>query len=159
MTGGTYITFRLGDELFAFDVRHVREVLELTAVARLPLAPPHLRGVVNVRGSAITVVDLRSKFGLPPVPDTLASRIVVSEVSVDGEPCVIGGLADAVLEVIELAPGEIRPAPSAVMRWRTELVVGIGQRDGRFIIILDAARLFSDAELAIARDQATELAS
>ena len=91
----SYITFRLGEELFALDVAHVREVLDLTPVTKLPLAPAHLRGVVNVRGTAIPVVDLRSKFGLPRVADTVNSRIIVVEIVVDGENCILGGLADA----------------------------------------------------------------
>ena len=72
-----YITFKLGDELFAINVGQVREVLDLSLITRVPTAPPYMRGVVNVRGNAIPVVDLRLKFGLPQAPDTVQTRIVV----------------------------------------------------------------------------------
>ena len=80
-----YITFKIGDELFAIDVVSVREVLELSLITRIPDAPAHLRGMVNVRGEAIPVVDLRAKFGLPPIPDSVHTRIVVLEIEVEGQ--------------------------------------------------------------------------
>jgi len=81
----SYITFKLGDELFAIDVARVREMLDLTEITRVPTAPPYMRGVVNVRGSAVPVVDLRLKFGLPATPDTVNTRIVVLELELDGQ--------------------------------------------------------------------------
>ncbi len=143
-----YITFRLGDELFAVDVVRVREVLDLTQITRVPTAPSYMRGVVNVRGSAIPVVDLRLKFGLPKAPDTVHSRIIVLELTLDGEPCVLGGLADSVHEVIELEPSQINPPPTIAMRWRSELIQGMGRRGDQFMIILDIGKVFeNDAAL------------
>ncbi len=147
-----YITFKLGDELFAIDVAQVREVLELSLITRVPTAPGYLRGVVNVRGKAIPVADLRSKFGLPPARDTLASRIVVMELELDGEPTVVGGIADSVHEVIELEPSQIEPPPRIAMRWRTELIRGMGRRGDDFIIILNIAAAFTFEELRAAAD-------
>ncbi len=146
-----YITFRLGNELFAINVAQVREVLELPQITKVPTAPEYMRGVVNVRGKAIPVVDLRLKFGLPPTPDTVNSRIVVLELELDGETTVVGGIADSVHEVIELEPGQIHPPPRIAMRWRTELIHGMGKRGEEFIIILDMNRVFASGELA-ARD-------
>src|SRR6187431_168011 len=91
-----YITFRLGDELFAIGVVQVREVLDMSVITRVPRAPDYMRGVVNVRGSAIPVVDLRLKFGLPGVADSVNTRIVVLELNLDGETVVVGGIADSV---------------------------------------------------------------
>lgn len=145
-----YITFKLGDELFAIDVAQVREVLELPLITHVPTAPAYMRGVVNVRGKAVPVVDLRMKFGLPPVADTLASRIVVMELDLDGEATVVGGIADSVHEVIELEPGQIEPPPRIAMRWRTELIKGMGRRGDEFIIILDIGAVFTLAELTAA---------
>jgi purine-binding chemotaxis protein CheW len=144
-----YITFKLGDELFAIDVAQVREVLELPPITRVPTAPAYMRGVVNVRGKAVPVVDLRTKFGLPAAEDTLNSRIVVMELDIDGEPTVIGGVADSVQEVIELEPGLIEPPPRIAMRWRTELINGMGRRGDEFIIILNLGAVFSLADLAV----------
>lgn len=155
-----YITFKLGDELFAINVAQVREVLELSQITRVPTAPDYMRGVVNVRGKAIPVVDLRLKFGLPSTTDTVNSRIVVMELELDGEATVVGGIADSVHEVIELEPGQINPPPRIAMRWRTELIEGMGRRGDEFIIILKMQQVFaSDAAALVlgnAGNQSTE---
>ncbi|MFT3784474.1 MAG: chemotaxis protein CheW [Nibricoccus sp.] len=143
-----YLTFRLGEELFAINVFKTREVLDISHITRVPTAPGYLRGVVNVRGNAIPVVDLRTKFGLPAVPDTLNTRIIVMELHLDDQTVVVGGLADAVHEVLELEPHEINDPPSLGMRWRTDLILGLGRRDEHFIIILDIERVFSSEELS-----------
>lgn len=143
-----YLTFRLGGEMFAINVFRTREVLDVSHITRVPTAPEYLRGVVNVRGNAIPVVDLRRKFGLPPVDDTLNTRIIVMELQLDGAVVVAGGLADAVHEVIELEPHEINDPPALGMRWRTDLILGLGRREERFIIILDIEKVFSTSELA-----------
>jgi purine-binding chemotaxis protein CheW len=144
-----YITFKLGDELFAIDVSQVREVLEISQITRVPTAPEYMRGVVNVRGQAIPVVDLRLRFGLPPSADTVNSRIIVMELSIDGESAVLGGIADSVHEVIEIEPGNINPPPRIAMRWRTEFIQGMGKRGNDFIIILDVNAVFSSEEVAL----------
>jgi purine-binding chemotaxis protein CheW len=142
-TTAQYITFRLGDELFAINVTQVREVLDLIQITRVPTAPEYMRGVVNVRGNAIPVVDLRLKFGLPKAADTVQSRIVVLELDLDNEKVILGGLADSVHEVIELEPNQIEEPPRIGMRWRTDLIQGMGKRGEEFIIILDINRVFS----------------
>jgi len=149
-----YLTFRLGDELFAINVFKAREVLDLSHITRVPTAPGYLRGVVNVRGNAIPVVDLRTKFGLPQTADTLHTRIIVMELQIDGESVVVGGLADAVHEVLELEPHEINDPPSLGMRWRTDLILGMGRRDDRFTIILDIERVFSSEEIGVLAETA-----
>jgi len=148
----SYITFKLGDELFAIDVAGVREVLDLSEITRVPSAPAYLRGVVNVRGSAIPVVDLRRKFGLSPAPDTVSSRIVVLELELDGELTVVGGLADSVHEVLELERSQIHEPPRIAMRWRAELIEGLGRKADQFIIVLDIARMFASEETLLAAD-------
>jgi purine-binding chemotaxis protein CheW len=145
-----YMTFKLGNELFAIGVAQVREVLEVAQITRVPTSPPYMRGVVNVRGQATPVVDLRLKFGLPPVPDTVHTRIIVMELELDGEAAVLGGVADSVHEVIELEPGSVDPPPRIAMRWRTEFIQGMGKRGDEFIIVLDVNRVFSSEELALA---------
>jgi purine-binding chemotaxis protein CheW len=149
-----YITFKLGDELFAINVAQVREVLELPLITKVPTAPDYMRGVVNVRGKAIPVVDLRLKFGLPSTPDTINSRIVVLELELDGETTVVGGIADSVHEVIELEADQINPPPRIAMRWRTELIQGMGKRGDEFIILLDINQVFTTADTAL-RETAT----
>jgi purine-binding chemotaxis protein CheW len=147
-----YMTFRLGDEVFAIGVSQVREVLEVGRITRVPTAPDYMRGVVNVRGKAIPVVDLRLRFGLSQSADTLHTRIVVMELNLDGETMVVGGVADSVHEVIELEPGQIEPPPRIAMRWRTDFIRGMGRRGEQFIIILDIDSVFSSEELALVEE-------
>jgi purine-binding chemotaxis protein CheW len=148
----SYITFKLGDELFAVDVARVREVLDLSEITRMPTAPPYMRGVVNVRGSAVPVVDLRTKFGLPPAPDTVHTRIVVLELELDRELTVVGGLADSVHEVLELERAQIAAPPRIAMRWRADMIEGLGKKAEQFIIVLDIARVFSADAALLAAD-------
>lgn len=146
-----YITLQLGNELFAVDVAQVREILELAQITKVPTAPPYMRGVVNVRGRAIPVVDLRGKFGLPPAADTLLSRIVVMELELDGEACVVGGLADSVHEVIEIEPSQIAAPPELAARWRADLIRGMSRRGEQFLMILDMAAVFSAEDGSLLR--------
>lgn len=147
-----YMTFKLGDELFAINVAQVREVLEIPQITKVPTAPPYMRGVVNVRGQSIPVVDLRLRFGLPKTTETVQTRIIVMELQLDGEVAVLGGMADSVHEVIELEPGNINPPPKIAMRWRTEFIQGLGKRGDDFIIILDFNSVFSSDELTLVRE-------
>ncbi|MCE9580497.1 MAG: chemotaxis protein CheW [Deltaproteobacteria bacterium] len=146
----SFITFKLGDELFAIDVARVREVLDLSEITRVPTAPPYMRGVVNVRGSAVPVVDLRLKFGLPATADTVNTRIVVLELELDGELTVVGGLADSVHEVLELEQAQIREPPRIAMRWRAEMVAGLGKKGEQFVIVLDIAKVFASDQALLA---------
>ncbi len=154
-----YMTFRLGDELFAINVGQVREVLEVTQITRVPTAPEYVRGVVNVRGASIPVVDLRLRFGLSKRPDTVHTRIIVMELDVDGEATVLGGIADSVHEVIEIEPGNINPPPRIAMRWRTEFIDGMGRRGEEFIIILNVNAVFSSSDLALVQERVQEVAT
>ncbi len=146
-TTGLYLTFRLGEELFALDVGQVREVLEMSAVTAVPGAPPFMRGIVNVRGAVVPVVDLRVKFGMTPTGQTVHTRIIVLECDLEGEPTVLGALADMVHEVVELDNSTIEPPPRISSGWRSRFVSGIGKHNGEFVLILDAATLFTVEEL------------
>lgn len=144
-----YLTFKVDEEFFAIDVGKVREVLDLTTITKVPRAPEFMRGVINVRGSVVPVVDMRLKFGMATAEKTVDTRVVVMEITDNDEITVLGALADSVHEVLELEPDQIEPAPSIGTRWRTDLIKGIGKRGDEFIIILDIDRLFSTDELAI----------
>jgi purine-binding chemotaxis protein CheW len=142
-----HLTFRLEGELFALEVAQVREVLDLVPITKVPRAPDYMRGMINVRGSVVPVVDLRVKFGIAPNETTRDSRIIVLEVDIDGEKMVVGAIADAVHEVTELEAGEIEAVPRIGMRWNTSFMRGIGKRNERFVILLDVDRIFSDTEI------------
>ncbi|MGE0086023.1 MAG: chemotaxis protein CheW [Desulfococcaceae bacterium] len=144
-----YLTFRLEEEIFALDVAQVREVLDMSTITKVPGTPDFMRGVINVRGSVVPVMDLRVKFGMSRTENSVDTRIIVMEISLDGEMIVLGTLADSVNEVIDLEAGQIEPPPSIGMRWRTEFIRGIGKRNDKFIILLDIDRVFSSDELAV----------
>jgi purine-binding chemotaxis protein CheW len=146
-----YLTFQLGEEIFAIDVAHVREILEFTAIAKVPKTPDYMRGVINLRGSVVPVLDMRLKFGMSITEKTVNTCIVVVEVLLENETAVIGALVDSVQEVFELEPDRIEPAPKLGMQLKTEFIKGMGKRDNNFIIILDIDRLFSTEELAVAQ--------
>lgn len=147
-----YLTFKLGDEMFAINVAQVREVLDISSITRVPRAPGFMRGVINVRGSVVPVVDLRLKFDMEKTENTVDSRIVVMELSLEGDQTVLGAMADSVHDVMDLENDNIEDPPNIGSRWRTEFIRGIGKRNGEFIIILDIDRVFSSDELSIIQE-------
>ncbi|MBT8339025.1 MAG: chemotaxis protein CheW [Desulfatitalea sp.] len=153
-----YLTFKLGEEMFALDVAQVREILDVTTITKVPRSPDFMRGVINVRGSIVPVVDLRLKFGLPVVERTVDTRIVVMEIHMDGDMNIVGALADAVHDVLDMDTTDIEAAPKLGAKWNTEFIKGIGKLDERFIIILDVDRVFSSGELALVSEKQPEAA-
>lgn len=147
--GGQYVTVGVGDEMFALNVGQVREVLDLCLFTRVPNMPAFVRGMIDVRGQGVPVVDMRMKFGLPPAEPTHHTRIVVLEVEVEGRNLVVGALTDRVYEVAELPDDQIEAAPDVGVRWSSEMIRGIGRRGERFVIILDLHRLFAADGLAL----------
>ena len=144
-----YLTFKLGDEVFALDISKVREVLDFTTVTRVPRTPEFMRGVINLRGSVVPVVDLRLKFGMTRTENSVNTCVIITEVTVDGDTTVLGALADSVQEVLDLDSEHIAPAPKIGTKLNTEFIKGMGKRDDRFIIILDIDKVFSVDELAV----------
>jgi len=148
-----YLTFKLGNEIFATDVAKVREVLDLTTITAVPRTPEFMSGVINLRGSVVPVVDLRLCFEMSKTESTRNTCIVVVVVLLDGVATVIGALAVSVEEVIDLEPDQIQPAPRIGTHIRTDFIRGMGKRDAQFIMILDIDRVFSADELAAVRGQ------
>ncbi len=153
-----YLTFKLGEEMFALDIAKVREVLDFTTVTKVPRMPDFMRGVINLRGSVIPVVDLRVKFGMAGSETTVNTCIIISEVAVDGDTTVLGALADSVQEVLDLERGNIAPAPRIGTKLRTDFIKGIGKQNDRFVILLDIDRVFSSDELAFTHAGQPEVA-
>ena len=147
-----HLTFKLDEEVFAVDIFKVREVLEYTTVTKVPQTPPFMRGVINLRGSVVPVVDLRLKFGMTKTSTTVNTCVIIVEVSLDGESTVLGALTDSVQEVFEFEPSQIEPAPKIGTRLKTEFIKGMGKRDEEFIIILDLDKVFPSDELALVQD-------
>lgn len=136
------LTLRLQDELFAIEAGSVREILDLVPITEVPNASAFVSGLINVRGRVVPLADLRVMFDMDrPEPDQ-DTRIVVMEVDIEGEPTIVGILADKVHDVTDIEAASIDEAPKVGMRWRPEFIRGIGKRNGGFIIIPDLKRIF-----------------
>ena len=146
-----YLTFKLGEEVYAIEVSKVREVLDYPTITKIPRTPDFMSGVINLRGNVVPVVDLRLCFEMSKTEKTVNTCIVVVEMLIDGESTIIGALADSVEEVIDLEPEQIQPAPRIGTHIRTDFIKGMGKRDSQFIMILDIDRVFSAEELATVR--------
>jgi len=143
-----YLTFKLADEIFALDVAKVREILEQSSITKVPQTPEFMRGVINLRGSVVPVIDMRLKFGMSATEQTVNTCIIVAEVQMEDEVIVLGALADSVQEVIEMEPEQIEAAPHIGTRLNTDFIKGMGKHDSRFIMILDIDKVFTNEELA-----------
>jgi purine-binding chemotaxis protein CheW len=154
-----YLTFMVADEVYGVEVSQVREVLELIDITRVPRMPDFMRGVINLRGGVVPVIDLGLKFGLDRIENSINTCIIVLEVMLGGEELTIGALADSVREVVSLGNDEIEDAPRIGMTLDSGFLKGIGKRGEEFIIILDIDRIFSVHELSVVRtsgDRPTE---
>ena len=151
-----YLTFKLGEEVFALQVANVREILEFIPITKVPRTPDFMTGVINLRGSVVPVMDMRLKFGMSETEKTVNTCIIVVEVNIDGEKALIGALVDSVQEVFELEAQQIEPPPRLGLGMKTEFIEGMGKRDNRFVIILDIDKVFSMEELDIAQGMGTQ---
>jgi purine-binding chemotaxis protein CheW len=147
-----HLTFNLDEEVFAVDITKVREVLEYTAVTKVPKTPEFMKGVINLRGHVVPVVDLRLKFGMQEAEKTVNTCIIIVEVTVDKDTAVLGALADSVQEVHDFEHDQIEPPPKIGTRLNTDFIKGMGKQDDRFIMILDIDKVFSSEGSAIVQD-------
>jgi len=150
-----YLTFMLAKEQFAIGILNIKEIIEYHGVTEVPMMPDCVRGVINLRGAVVPVMDLLARFGRPPSEVTKRTCVVIVEVESDGERQVIGLVVDAVNEVLDIAASDIEPAPSFGARIRAEFIQGVGKVRGRFVLLLDVDRAFSLDEIAaLASDSA-----
>ena len=148
----TYLTFTLEDETFAVEVANVREVLDYITITKVPRTPDFMRGVINLRGAVVPVVDMRARFGMPQIEDTVDTCIIVMEISYDGESTVIGAVADSVNEVFDVSSDNIEPPPQIGTSLDLDFIKGMGKYNEQFIIILDINMVFSDLELETVKE-------
>lgn len=147
-----YLTFKLEEETYALDISRVQSVLDYEKLTRVPKTPDFMRGVINLRGSVVPIVDLKLKFGMAVTEKTIDSCIIISEVEVDNESTVLGVLADSVQEVIDMESDQIEPAPRIGTKINTEFIKGMGNRDDEFVILLDIDKVFSLEELEVVQN-------
>jgi purine-binding chemotaxis protein CheW len=147
---GQHLTFHLAGEEYAIGILRVKEIIEFGVVTKVPGTPPFIRGVINLRGSVVPVVDLAVKFGLPESPVTRRTCIVIVEVELEGEQTVMGVVADAVSQVLDLRPEDIEAPPAFGTRVRVEYLRGLGKLGKKFALILDVDRVLSADDLRVA---------
>ena len=143
----SYLSFKLGGETFAANVGKVLNILEMTEITKVPKAPDYMKGVINLRGTVLPVVDTRIKFSMPATEYTNNTCILVMEVEVDGEQVQVGGLVDAVQAVLEIDQEDILPPPSIGSKYRSEFISGMAKIDDKFIMLLNMDRVFSSDEI------------
>lgn len=141
-----YLSFNLAGGDYAINILQVKEILQYETVTHVPSVPPSIRGVINLRGAVVPVIDLAVKFGLESTPITKRTCILVVETQVDGERTVVGVLADAVREVLELGRDEIVPPPSFGAQVRVGCLAGMGKASRGFVMLLDLNRVISAGE-------------
>jgi len=150
-----YLTFMLAREQFAIGILNIKEIIEYHGVTEVPMMPDCVRGVINLRGAVVPVMDLLARFGRPASEVTKRTCVVIVEVESGGERQVIGLVVDAVNEVLDIAASDIEPAPSFGARIRAEFIQGVGKVRGKFVLLLDVDRALSLDEIAaLASDSA-----
>jgi len=153
----SYLSFKLGDEIFAANVSKVLNILEMTKITKVPQAPAYMQGVINLRGTVLPVVDTRIKFGLSPTEVTTNTCILVLDITVEGENLHVGGLVDSVQEVLEIEPHQILPPPNIGNRFRSQFITGMYKlNDTDFIMLLDMDKIFNVEDLTLMGEHASQ---
>jgi purine-binding chemotaxis protein CheW len=154
-----YLTFLLAGEVFAIGILAIKEIIEYHGVTEVPMMPTAVRGVINLRGAVVPVVDPLARFGRPSSPVTKRSCIVIVEVEGNGDDedaQVIGVVVDAVNEVVDIAAQDIEPAPAFGARIRSDFIRGVGKVRGKFVILLDPNCVLSVEELGAGTSAAVD---
>jgi purine-binding chemotaxis protein CheW len=141
-----FLTFQLGGEEYAIDILRVREIIQYDTPTRVPHAPPAIRGVINLRGAVVPVVDLAVKFGIEPGAVTRRTCVVIVEVRQESGALVVGLVADTVNQVVDVAAGELEPPPSFGTRVRLHHLVAMARMGSRFAMVLDVDSLLTEHE-------------
>ncbi|MCK4920667.1 MAG: chemotaxis protein CheW [Bacteroidales bacterium] len=152
---GTYLTFEMNEETFAINVSKVLNILEMQKITWVPRARDYMKGVINLRGAVLPVVDLRIKFGLPIKEDSVDTSIIVLSIIKEEEEVLLGSIVDGVREVLEIKDDSIVASPVIGTRYNSELTTGMLQVDDKFITILDIDKVFSINDVVEYKEQST----
>lgn len=143
----SFLSFKLDRETFGVKVSKVIEILEVPHITKIPKAPAYMRGVINLRGTVLPVVDTRQKLGLTRVADTVNTCIIVFKIKLEQETIMLGALVDAVQEVFEMDENDLKPAPSIGGKYNTEFIKGIVRKEDDFIMVLNVDKIFATNEI------------
>lgn len=146
--GSQFLTFSLDDEVFAMDIRNVREIIQYGSMTKVPLMPSFVRGVMNLRGSVVPVIDLQARFGRPVAEVGKKTCVVIFDAHRAGERVELGLMVDAVSEVIEIPADRTEPAPQFGASVRRDFIAGMGRVGERFVVLLDPERALDVEEMA-----------
>jgi purine-binding chemotaxis protein CheW len=152
----TYLSFKLDEEDFAINVSKVLNILEMKQITKVPKSPEYMKGVINLRGTVLPVVDLRLKFGLPENQITVDTNIIVLSIDKEGETIMVGILIDAVKEVLEFKDEDIVQSPSIGTKYNSGFISGMWRQDENFIMVLDIDKVFSVEEIIDFQEQISE---
>jgi purine-binding chemotaxis protein CheW len=142
-----YLTFVLGGEMFSIDILCIKEIIWYAGLTEVPMMPACIRGVINLRGAVVPVMDLSSRFGKPSTAVSKSTCIVIIEVGAEGERQNMGVVVDAVQAVLEIPASEIEPAPTFGAKIRSDFIEGIGKVNGKFVILLNVHNVLSREEI------------
>lgn len=146
-----YLTFMLAGDMFAIGILSIKEIIQYDSLTTVPMMPDCVRGVINLRGAVVPVMDLLARFGRASSTVTKRTCIVIVELQVEGdtglESQVVGVLVDAVNEVIDIAPSDVEPPPAFGARIRTDFIQGMGKVKGKFVILLNAGQVLSMSDI------------
>lgn len=147
--GQQYLTFTVASEVFAITISAIKEIIEYRPPTEVPMMPPHIRGVINLRGRVVPVIDLAVRFGRAKGEVSRRTCIVILEIAQDAQQQEIGVVVDAVSAVLDMADADIEPPPKFGAKLRTDFISGMGKVAEKFVIILDVDRVLSVAELSM----------
>ena len=142
-----YLTFMLGGEMFAIGILAIKEIIEYNSLTEVPMMPPYIRGVINLRGAVVPVADLSVRFGRTAGPVTKRTCIVIVEITANSERQDVGVVVDAVNEVLDLPASEIEPPPTFGAKIRTDFIQGMGKVNGKFVVLLDVNHVLAFDEI------------
>jgi purine-binding chemotaxis protein CheW len=143
-----YLTFMLGGEIFAIGILRIKEIIEYGQLTEVPRMPEFIRGVINLRGSVVPVIDLGARFGKQPSNISRRTCVVIIEIEHESEQQVVGVMVDAVNEVLDIPPEQVEPAPNFGANIRADFIQGMGKVEGKFVIILNVNHVLSLDEMS-----------
>ncbi|MGM0497931.1 MAG: chemotaxis protein CheW [Bacteroidota bacterium] len=143
----SYLTFKLGEEQFGVHVSQVLNILEMTSITRVPKSPDYMKGVINLRGKVLPVIDARLKFGMEETEYTNNTCIIVMDLEMDGKLINIGTIVDGVLSVVEIDENEVEPPPSIGSKFKSEFIYGMAKVEEEFVMLVDMQKVISADEM------------
>lgn len=145
----SYLSFVLGDEIFAISVHKVLEVLEMQKITKIPQTPDYVKGVINFRGEILPVIDTRKKFNMPDGEDMKKNVIIVLDLQIKDKSVILGSVVDGVRDVLDIREKDIKKVPEMGSKYNSEFIMGMAKYNEGFIMILDIDKVFSAEEIQL----------